>query len=54
LKDRDTDQIKMELEFRGLASNGGWRDQLLKQIKEQENNSKYFFPQCPDVGFSFV
>jgi hypothetical protein len=54
LKDRDTDQIKMELEYRGLATDGGWRDQLLKRIKQQENNTKDFLPQCPNVDFSFV
>jgi hypothetical protein len=48
LKDRDTDQIKMELNFRGLATDGGWRDQLLKRIKENKNknNTKDFLPQC--------
>jgi hypothetical protein len=54
LKDRDTDQIKMELEYRGLATDGGWRDQLLKRLKQEENNTKDFLPQCPNVDFSFV
>jgi hypothetical protein len=54
LKDRDTEQIKLELAYRGLSTDGGWRDHLLKQLKEHEKNKKDFFPQCPDVDFSFV
>jgi hypothetical protein len=54
LKDRDTDHIKIELEYRGLATDGRWRDQLLKRIKQQENNTNDFLSQCLNVVFSFV
>jgi hypothetical protein len=54
LKDRDTEQILLELAFRGLSTDGGWRDHLLKQLKEHEGNKKDFLPQCPNVDFSFV
>jgi hypothetical protein len=38
----------------GLSTDGGWRDHLLKQLKEHKGNKKYFLPQSPDVDFSFV
>jgi hypothetical protein len=54
LKDRNRDQILLELAYRGLLTDGGWRDHLLKQLKEHKRNKKDFLPQCPDVDFSFV
>jgi hypothetical protein len=55
LKDRDMEQILLELAYRGLSTDGGgWRDHLLKQLKEHKGNKKDFLPQSPDADFSFV
>ena len=53
-KSRDTEQIKKELEFRNLSTDGPWRDGLIKRLKEHEGDTKNFIPRCPDVEFSFV
>ena len=54
LKERNTNQIMMELAYQGLSTDGGWCNNLLKGLKEHKGNKKNFLPQCPDVDFSFV
>jgi hypothetical protein len=59
LKDRDTEEIKKELRFRGLSDAGGWESHLLKALKQDEahkgsSNKESFLPLCPAANFSIA
>ena len=36
LKDRDMEQVQMELRFRGLSDQGKWRDVMIARLKANE------------------
>jgi hypothetical protein len=36
LKDRDIEEVKKELRFRGLSDEGGWEKHLLLRLKKDE------------------
>ena len=48
-KDRDIDNIRKELESRGLPTNGGWKNDLIPLLKSHEGDQKSFKPQHPDL-----
>lgn len=48
-KDRDTNDIKKELEYRELGTDGGWQKHLLARLKSHEGDQKSFKPQHPDL-----
>jgi hypothetical protein len=53
-KNLDTERIKQELEYRNLPTDGGWLKDLLKRLKEDENDEKAFYPKNPVVDWSDV
>jgi hypothetical protein len=50
-KDCDMEAIKTELRYRGLSTEGGWRDDLLKRLKDNEGDATHFIARSPDVSF---
>jgi len=54
LKDRDMEQVQMELQFRGLSDQGKWRDGMIARLKADEGNNKYFKTRCPDVDLEHI
>jgi hypothetical protein len=54
LKDRDMQQVQMELRFRGLSDQGKWRDGMIARFKANECNNKYFKIRCPDVDLDHI
>ena len=56
LKDRDIEEVKKELRFRGLSDEGGWEKHLLLRLKKDEadrgsKDNKNFRPLKQDVDF---
>jgi hypothetical protein len=56
LKDRDIEEVKKELRFRGLSEEGGWEKQLLLRLKKDEadrgsDDKENFRPLQPDADF---
>jgi hypothetical protein len=56
LKDRDIEEVRKELRFRGLSDDGGWANQLLVRLKKDEADKgsldkANFRPLDPDVDF---
>ena len=56
LKDRDIEEVKRELRFRGLPEEGGWEKQLLHRLKKDEadrgsEDKDNFRPLRPDANF---
>ena len=54
LKERDMEQVQMELHFRGLSDQGKWRDGMIARLKADEGNNKYFKTRCPDVDLEYI
>jgi hypothetical protein len=59
LQARDAEQIKTELQFRGLPDDGGWKIFLIRRLKTVELErgalDKYsFLLLSPDVDFRFL
>jgi hypothetical protein len=52
-KDDYIDDVRKELAYRNLPITGGWRDHLLKRLKESEGDDKSFKPRCPDLADLF-
>jgi hypothetical protein len=56
---RDKHQRKTELRFWELSDEGGWKNDLLPWLKQDEKNrgsknTKNFLPLSPDVNFQFI
>jgi hypothetical protein len=56
LKDRDIEEVKKELRFRGLSDEGGWEKQLLLRLKKDEadrcsDDKENVWPLQPDADF---
>ena len=54
LKERDLEQVKMELRYRGLSDEGPWQKGLIERWKVAEGNKRLFTTKCPDVDFEFI
>mgnify|MGYP002812481187 CR=1 FL=1 len=54
LKERDLEQVKMELRYRGLSDEGPWQKGLIERWKVAEGNNRLFTTKCPDVNFEFI
>jgi hypothetical protein len=48
------EDIKKELEFRGLSTEGEWKAGLIARLMQHENNTYDFYPQCPEACFSGI
>ena len=56
LKDRDIEEVKKELRFRGLSDEGGWEKHLLLRLKKDEadrgsKDKENFRPLKRDADF---
>jgi hypothetical protein len=56
LKDRDIEEVKKELRFRGLSDEGGWEKHLLLRLKKDEadrgsKDKENFRPLKQDADF---
>jgi hypothetical protein len=56
LRDRDIEEVKKELHFRGLSDEGGWEKHLLLQLKKDEagrgsKDKENFRPLKRDADF---
>jgi hypothetical protein len=56
LKDRDIEEVKKELRFRGLSDEGGWGKHLLLRLKKDEadrgsKDKENFGPLKRDADF---
>jgi hypothetical protein len=54
LKERDLEQVQMELRYRGLSDEGPWQKGLIERWKVAEGNNRLFTTKCPDVNFEFI
>ena len=54
LKERDIEQVKQELRFRGLSDQGPWQKGLIARWKVDEGDTKFFKTKCPDVDLEFI
>jgi hypothetical protein len=51
---RDTPLILIELQYRGLATDGRWKNDLMPRLKENEGDKRTFKPQSPEVSFDHI
>lgn len=52
LMSRDKEEVKKELQYRGLSTEGGWMKDLLERLKQDEGDRKSFMPRSTNAQFS--
>ena len=55
LKNRDMENLKLELQFRGLSTEGGWKKDLIPSLKKSEGGDpKSFKPRSPHLSLETI
>ena len=53
-KEKHIKKVKEELRYQNLSDEGGWKKDMLRRLKEDENDQKSFAVRCPTVSFDDI